>query len=415
MKLDRIIGLSLAVLGSLVLAQGAFAGTSIPINIYIGPDFNNDGKTDMVLVDDLVTGFAIGYQMDGLTQSLAAAVPGTYTPYTELAWRDIDGDGRTDKIIQYDAAGVDVLDGFEVALKAPADIGVAAGVWTAIPVPGSFQSASMSTVGFFDVDGDGKRDKIWQNANGWTGSITSVATQFDTFRSIPGSYNNFVTTAFTDIDGDGKDDKVMEDSVTGYTVVSLIQDVVNQTFVNDEIPGSYNDFSTIGYADINGDGNVDKIMQIDNPADPADGYTVGVLLNDDLTYTLIELPGLYNDEESLGFPDMNGDGQADQVIRAGSAETDAVSVCIYGDATGAQMVVTCTAATAMTGTQIFGAFVDLNDDQKSDRLIVDTLSGDLLAITHDGATETSAATTIVSAPSTDYNAIKPDQFWDQLN
>jgi hypothetical protein len=413
MKLDRLIGISLAAAASVLFAQTAFAGGAAPVNIYIGPDFNNDGKSDVVL-ENTTTGFAIGYQMNGLLQDKAAAVPGTYTPFNTIGWADVDGDGRTDKIMQYAAGGGDPADGFEVVLKTPNDITVAAGVWGVLAVPtGSY--GTNTTVGYWDVDGDNKADKIYQSAGGWTGAILSVTTPLDTPVSIPGSYADFVTTAITDIDGDGNHDKVMEDHFTGYTVVSLIVDAPGGIFLNGEIPGSYGDYKTIAYADINGDGNVDKVMQIDNPLDPADGYTLGVMLNDNLTYTLIELPGLYNNEVSMGFPDMNGDGQADQVIRAGILETDAVTVCIYGASVPPQMVVDCQPVTAAPSGQVFAAFADLNDDQKSDRIFLDPATRHISAIMQDGYMETSSFTQIVTAPSNSYLPNDWDQFWDVLN
>ena len=129
--------------------------------------------------------------------------------------------------------------------------------------------------------------------------------------AIPGTNVGlgYQTVGFPDINGDGKADKVIEHTASGYQVAFLMNGLTMTSAGG--LPGAAAGYTTMGFPDLDGDGKDDKVIQRDS-----DGNSVAFLLNGLSAASSSSIAGTdtAGGWTLKGFPDIDGDGKADQVL-----------------------------------------------------------------------------------------------------
>jgi hypothetical protein len=217
-------------------------------------DFNGDGKTDLLFLNDTNHGVAV-WEMNG-TQVLAGAQVGTVNAADGWHFQDtgdFNGDGKTDLLFLNDAThGVAVWEMNGTQVLAGAQVGVAAAGW-------HFQSTG-------DFNGDGKTDLLMLNdtTHGvavWEMDGTQIiaSPQVGTVNAADGWH--FADVA--DFSGDGKSDLLFLND-TNHGVAVWVMDGT-QVVANPQV-GTINAAAGWRYAnlgDFNGDGKSDLLLQND--------------------------------------------------------------------------------------------------------------------------------------------------------
>ncbi len=361
----RILASCLATMISPALA---LAGPST-IAVYVGPDLNGDANSDVV-VEDITSGYTLGYLIDGVDAPLdSSAIPGTNVAagYTTSGFPDLNGDGNSDKIVEH-TTGYSVaylLDG----VGAPLESGAIAGTNVA---------AGYTTSGYPDLNGDGKADKVIEHtSSGYSVGFLMNGLERTAAGPIAGTNvaAGYRTIGYPDLDGDHKADKVIEHT-SGYTVAFLM----NGLTVKDAAPISGTNvaagYATSGFPDLNNDGKADKVIE------HTSGYTVAFLM--DGTTTLDSFPiaatNVAAGYSTLGYPDLNGDGHADKVVGHTSGFTVAF-IMKNGVVQDAKSIPGTPAGYGHVG------FADLNGDLNEDRIIRKDTDGITVAFLMDGTVE----------------------------
>ncbi len=388
---------------SFVFAGAAWAGPVGGLTVIIGPDLNGDDKSDQV-IENTTSGFSVGRLQDGIMTTASGSVPGTNTAagFQTAAFVDLDADNTSDKIVENTTTGFSV--GFLIDGLTPG---------ASDTIPGTNKAAGYETAGFADVDGDNKTDKIVEN----TTTGYSVAFLLDGVGIPPASDSGpipgtnvaagFFTSGFPDINGDGKSDKVVENTTTGFSVGMLL-DGVNLPPASDiqPIPGTNvaAGFVTAGYPDLNGDGKDDKVVE-----NTTTGYSVGFLLDGVNPVPVsdtgpIAATNVAAGFVTAGFPDLNGDGQADKVVENTST---GFTVAFLLD--GLNPLLDSGALPGTPTGWVTVGFPDLNGDGKADKVIQETATGNTTAYLLDGLTVLDSGP--IGDVSSGFAAIPWDETW----
>lgn len=238
---------------------------------------------------------------------------------TSFYFADVDGDGKKDKIYwnpTYDSGKPQVF------------LSNGDGTFATNAV---VHTASASTLGtsryhFADVDGDGKADLILWNPTLNAGHTrVYLATTSGNFSATvvdnPEGTSAGKTTVyhFADVNGDGKADKIYWNSTfdSGKTRVYLATSGGNfsPTVVNGTAGASTTAGTTFYYADVNGDGKVDKILW--HPSLNS-GKTMVYLSDGNGSFTASSAfsnsgATSVSASTTFYFADVNGDGRADKI------------------------------------------------------------------------------------------------------
>ncbi|RXT36738.1 FG-GAP-like repeat-containing protein [Bradyrhizobium betae] len=312
------------------------------------PDFNGDGKTDLLFLNDTTHGVAV-WDMNG-TQVLDNTQVGTSSTGSHYAAKgDFNGDGKSDLLFLNDSThelSAMLMNGSQST--APAVIGTinAAGGW------------QFTDVG--DFNGDGKTDLLFVNptTNGiaeWQLNGTQVVTSPQV--GVAPSGFHFASTG--DFNGDGKTDLLLINDATHD--VQMWQ--MNGTQVSSATTiGTINaaggwHFAATG--DFNGDGKTDLFFLNDTT------HGAAVWLMNGSQITASPQIGVINAASGWQFTDIgdfNGDGKSDLLFV--NSATRGVAVWQLN---GTQVTDNPQVGIAASG-NVYAGLQDINGDHKSDIL-----------------------------------------------
>ena len=152
------------------------AGSTLSVNDALGsPDFDANGVNDIVVT--AADGSQTAYLMQdagGFVSVLSSgALPVLPAGYSLLGWPDLNGDGKSDMVMQHTG-------GYTVAYIMD---GLTAG--PATQVPGLSTAAGYSTIGFPNLDGLNGADIVLQHSGGYTVAYLMGATGTDVLSNGP--------------------------------------------------------------------------------------------------------------------------------------------------------------------------------------------------------------------------------------
>ncbi len=291
---------------------------------------------------------------------------------TTLRVGDLNGDGRADFCIRHPANGV------ECQASKPS------GGWAAVRGPAWTDAAGWAaakyalTIRLVDLDGDGRDDLCARAAKGVvchlstgagfgpevSGPSWSDAAGFERART-------WSTLAFADIDGDGLRDACIRGAsgilCARFDGAAFAAPFAGPEWSDDAGWGDLKYFSSVRFADVDGDGKADACARGVNglrcALSTGTGFGAEVLAN-----WMKDADGwnLERYHATLRVADVNGDGKADLCARA------ALGVRCYGFEGGAfAQVLAATALADSAGWSDAGryetiAFADVNGDGKAD-------------------------------------------------
>ena len=232
--------------------------------------------------------------------------------YAAPALADIDGDGDIDAV-------VGAMDG---TLRTYINT---AGVFTEVtgaanPLDG-VALVIFSTPSFVDIDGDGDMDLVVGDVHGTLRTLANTAGVFTELTEAANPLNGltvpgYSTPGFADIDGDGDMDMVVG------TFNGTLRTFANTAGVFAELAGADNPFDGVdvgttsapSFVDLDGDGDMDAVVG-------SDAGTLHSFQNDG-TGVFTELTGADNPFDGLfveaysrpSFGDIDGDGDSDMVV-----------------------------------------------------------------------------------------------------
>jgi hypothetical protein len=215
-------------------------------------DFNNDGRSDLILEDNI--GSLVAWFMNKEVQSSAAALTPSGTG--DANWRiissaDFNGDGKPDLLFQHNVTG-------NLAVWSMNGTSMTSPTLTSPASPGQGYKA----IDTGDFNGDGKPDILFQHTNGglagWYMNGTSLTIPFNVNPENPGQ--GWGAAAVADINKDGNQDIILQH--TDGTVVTWFMNGVDLNS-----PASFNPpnsgavWRVVSATDLDGDGNSDLIFR----------------------------------------------------------------------------------------------------------------------------------------------------------
>ncbi|MET4347019.1 hypothetical protein ABIC08_007764 [Bradyrhizobium sp. RT9b] len=325
-------------------------GVSTPVSHVAthAPDFNGDGNTDMLLLNDGISGVA-AWELSG-TQVLANPQVGTMAAGFHLAKEgDFNGDGKTDLLMLNDSthdAQVWLMNGTQISATGTVGTISAFGGW------------GYADVG--DFNGDGKSDLLLVNSanNGvavWELNGTGVVANPQVGRMASG----FHFAKEGDFNGDGKTDLLMLNDSTHQLQVWLMNgtQVTSQTTIGTISADAGWRFADVG--DFNGDGKSDLLLL----NDVTHGVAVWLMNGTQVTANpQISTISAFAGWRFADIGDFNGDGKSDLMLL--NDNTHGVAVW---EMNGTQIIAGPQVGIAASGS-IYARLEDINGDQKSDIL-----------------------------------------------
>lgn len=243
------------------------------------------------------------------------------------------------------------------------------------------KSASANTQFYFaDVNGDGKKDKIYWNptydsgkpqvflSNG-NGTFASPAV----VHTAGASTLNTTRYHYADVNGDGKADQILWDPTlnSGHTRVYLATTNGNfsSTVVDNPEGTSAGSTTVYHFADVNGDGKADKIYW---NATFDSGKTRVYLATSGGSFSGTVANGAEGASTTGGttfyYADVNGDGKADKILWHPTLNSGKTMVYLSdGDGTFTASSTFSNSATSVSSSTTF-YFADVNGDGRADKI-----------------------------------------------
>lgn len=290
-------------------------------NFYFA-DVNGDGKKDKIYWNRTFdSGKPRVFLSNGNGTFASSAVTHTAGASTVATTRyyfaDVSGDGKAD-LIQWDPT---LNSGHTRVYLATTNGSFSA---TVVDNPEGTSAGATTVYNFADVNGDGKADKIYWNATFDAGKTrVYLATSGGSFGTLVNGPDGASTTAgtifyYADVNGDGNADKILWHPTlnSGKTMVYLSDGdgsfTASSTFSNSGAT-SATAATTFYFSDVNGDGRADKIYW--NPGnylgEPKVYYSE---TTNAFVGPVYSLRGTSQSANTLFyFTDISGDGKADQV------------------------------------------------------------------------------------------------------
>lgn len=274
--------------------------------------------------------------------------------YSYIRFADINGDGRPDMCIRADT-------GIRCLLATAAGWNRDAPIVTDICADGSTayggcnDDDNYAYIFFADVNGDGKADLIFRSDNGirlWistgTGFVraqeTAVCANSSTILNVCNDQDNFAYMYFPDINGDGRADFCYrgDSGIICFLSTGSAWDFSNPIATNIcannstayGVCNDANNYSTIRFQDMNGDGMADLVYRGDQGMRVwlSNGAGFNLKTAVDLCADGSSAYGICNDDDNFSYithADINGDGVPDLCYRS-----DTGIRCVYGDGQG---------------------------------------------------------------------------------
>ncbi|RLT40928.1 MAG: DUF11 domain-containing protein, partial [Chloroflexi bacterium] len=227
-----------------------------------------------------------------------------------MAWADYDGDGDLDLLI----AGINSSDAPVTRLYRNDS-----GSFTEINA--GLMNLLSTSAAWADFDGDGDPDLLL------TGQDSSFKPQSKLYRNDNGAFVDVETpfvkvsngaVAWADYDGDGDLDVVITGSTDGGSKSSILYRNDNGTFVDSGVDLIGVDFSSVAWADYDGDGYPDLLLMGQYVSGLGQGYdsagTTRLYRNDNGALVDSEIALTNLEAGSAAWADYDGDGDLDLIL-----------------------------------------------------------------------------------------------------
>ena len=362
-------------------------------------DVNGDSHLDV-----LVTGYngnriAELYTNDGT--GMYTLVPGT--PFTgvfnsSVAFVDIAGDQHV-LITGRDGNGLVIAELY---------VNDGAGNFTLVSGT-TISGVANSSIAFADIDSDGDQDLLITGTNGSGNYITELYKYDDINGFVLQSSSTFTgvsggSVAFADIRGNGVQDILITGLNSSFNPTTELyeNDGTGVFTLVSGTPFTAVQYSSIAFADIDGDGDLDVFITGQSGANKV----ANLYKNDGAgSFTLATgstLTGVSN--SSVAFADVTGNNHLDLLITGENSSNNPIAELYENDGTGIYTLVSGTPFTGVSASSV--AFVDIDSDGDQDLFITGGIDGsthiaklyrnvtcDLnIGVTQNGETLTSDAT-----------------------
>ncbi len=353
------LALGSCILSATQLGNANYAvATAVTANVTIADeqvpsDLNGDGKSDLLVQSS--AGTTTAWLMNGTTISSSTALLTNDPNWSISHIADFNGDGKADILWRNVNGSVTIwlMDGSTVL--------------SAVGILGADPNWRVSHVG--DFNGDGKADLLWRNNDGsvtmWLMNGTAIASA----AGLIGTDANWRVSHVADFDGDGKADLLWRNTNGAVTMWTMNG---TATVSAAGILGPDPNWSVSHTADFNGDGKADLLWRNTN------GAVTMWLMNGTATVSAAGILGADPNWSVSHTADFNGDGKADLLWR---------------NANGAVTMWLMNGTTVASSAGLIGAdpnwrvshIADLNGDGKAD-LIWRNLNGSITAWLMNGTT-----------------------------
>ncbi|MCU6793379.1 FG-GAP-like repeat-containing protein [Paenibacillus sp. WQ 127069] len=309
-------------------------------------DVNGDGKVDMIAQGQpgqynagwLYVSLSTGSGFQGWTWNSGARM---LDDNSSVWFKDVNGDGKVDMISRG-------LPGSGNAGWLYVSISTGQGFpwWTWNS--GSKMLNDKDSVWFEDMNGDGKSDMIARIHSGgnheewiYVSLSTGVGYQPWTWKSGNRMFNYKDSVWLSDVNGDGKTDLIVTgqsgDSKAGWVFVSLSSEIVTVPpslpyILNTGFPSStwnsgvkmLDDNNSVWFKDVNGDGKADMIARGLPGSENAGWVYVSLSTGEGFQWWTWDSGGrMLDDNGQIWFEDVNGDGKVDMITQGQPGQPNA--------------------------------------------------------------------------------------------